>query len=36
VQELHATLPVDYVAYSDDYLGRFARSYDAFLGSSAA
>lgn len=33
VQELHSKLPVDYVAYSDDYLGRFQRGWDDFLGS---
>lgn len=32
-QELHSKLPVDYVAYSDDYLGRFQQSWDDFLGS---
>lgn len=36
VQELHSKLPIDYVAYSDDYLGRFARSLDDFNGSRAA
>lgn len=36
VQELHSKLPVDYVAYSDDYLGRFARAMDDFHGSRAA
>ena len=35
-QELHSKLPIDYVAYSDDYLGRFARSLDDFHGSRAA
>jgi len=32
-QELHSKLAVDYAAYSDDYLGRFQRSWDNFLGS---
>lgn len=32
-QELHSKLPVDYVAYSDDYLGRFQQGWDDFLGS---
>ncbi len=36
VQELHSKLPIDYVAYSDDYLGRFARAIDDFHGSRAA
>jgi thiamine kinase-like enzyme len=34
-QELHSRLPIDYVAYSDDYLGRFARAIDDFHGSRA-
>lgn len=35
-QELHAKLPVDYAAYSDDYLGRFARAIDDIHGGRAA
>ncbi len=31
VQEIHSTLDFDYVAYTDDYLARFMRTYDIFL-----
>lgn len=36
VQEVHSALPVDYVAYTTDYLQRFDRAWSDFLGEAAS